>query len=808
MSKKIVIIGAGLVGASLADELSERGETDITVLEQGPLPAAGGSSSHAPGLFQKVSTSKTLARMAEQGIEKLLAAEHEDGPCFYQVGSLELATTPRRLEELHRRVAWLRMYGYEAEVISPEEAAKLHKLIKPEAILGAAYCATDGNAKAIRGIQAMQRLAEARGAVFKDNTEVISIEQEDGKVTGVNTNKGFYPADIVISAAGIWGPKVGRMFGMSKAFQPMAHQLAFTEPLAELAGETVELTMPICRNQEEDLYYRQRFDAMGIGSYLHKPMPVEAEEILPYEQAEIMPSQLEFTTEDWEPVQRISSQYMKGIGDANISDGMNGMFSFTVDTYPLVGEWKGLKGFWVAEAVWATHAVGVARATAEWIIDGHPTLPMHEFDVNRFEPHQLGPAHIKMRGSQNFVEVYDIIHPLQPMEAPRPIRTTGYYHRHQELGGYFLEASGYERAQWFEANKDLVAKYPTPARDEWSAKYWSPIVGAEAQYVSENVGIFDITPLKRIEVKGKGSMEFLMEQTTGKLDKAPGSVTYCLMLTDKAGILSDITVTRLGEHHFVIGANGAVDVARLEMAAPDTVHISDITSGTVALGLFGPHARKVIQKLTKDDVSHEAFGYFKAKSTYLDQVPATLWRLSYVGESGYEIYTTADFALKLWDTLMAAGKEFGIIAAGRGAYNAMRLEKGYRSYGSDMTSEHNPHEAGLAFAVRKGGGYKGAEAFEAIDPAKLERKLVTLIFDNDESVLLGKEAVYFEGKPVGYTTSANYGHRIGKPLAYAWLPIEAATTGTKVEVAYFDKFYSAVVSDDVQFDAGMTRLRS
>jgi heterotetrameric sarcosine oxidase gamma subunit len=299
-----------------------------------------------------------------------------------------------------------------------------------------------------------------------------------------------------------------------------------------------------------------------------------------------------------------------------------------------------------------------------------------------------------------------------------------------------------------------------------------------------------------------------MEQTTGKLDKAPGSVTYCLMLTDQAGILSDITVTRLGENHFVIGANGAVDVARLEMVAPDNVHVSDITSGTVALGLFGPHARKVVQKLTRDDVSHEALGYFKAKQTYLDQVPVTLWRLSYVGESGYEIYTTADFALKLWDTLMDAGKEFGIIAAGRGAYNAMRLEKGYRSYGTDMTSEHNPHEAGLAFAVRKGGGYKGAEAFEALDPTKITRKLVTLIFDNPEQVTLGKEAVFFQGKPIGYTTSANFGHRIGKPLAYAWLPIEASTLGTKVEVQYFDKFYPAVVSEDVQFDAGMTRLKS
>jgi heterotetrameric sarcosine oxidase gamma subunit len=806
--KKIVIIGGGIVGSSLADELTERGWTDVTVLEQGPMPAPGGSTSHAPGLVQKVTGNKTLAAMADQTINKLLTVEHEDGPGFYQVGSLEIATTPERLKELHRRTAWLHAYGYEAEVISPERAGELHPVLDPKAILGAIYCPTDGIAKAVRSVQALQGLAESRGAIFKDRTEVISIEQEAGQVTGVMTDQGFFPAEIVISCAGIWGPKVGRMFGMAKAFQPLAHQLAWTEDIPSLADQTEEITIPIMRHQGEDLYFRQRFNGMGIGSYLHRPLPVESEEILPFDKAEIMPSQMTFTAPEWEPVQGIAGQVLPELKDAKIVDGMNGMFSFTVDTFPLMGEWNGLKGFWVAEAVWVTQAVGVARATAEWIIDGHPKLAVHECDVNRFEQHQLGPNHISMRGAQNYIEVYDIIHPLQPMEKPRPLRTTGFYHRQQELGGYFLEASGFERPQWYEANKDLVAKYPTPARDEWSARYWSPIIGAEAQYVRENVGLFDITALKRIEVTGKGSMEFLMEQTTGKLDKAPGSVTYCLMLTKDAGILSDVTVTRLAETHFMIGANSAIDVARLKSAAPDTVHIKDVTSGTVGLGLFGPHARKVVEKLTNVDVSNEAFGYFKAKSLYLDQVPATLWRLSYVGELGYEIYTDADMALKLWDTLLEAGKEFGIIPAGRGAFNSMRLEKGYRSYGTDMTSEHNPHEAGLAFSVRKGGGYIGADAFEALDPAAISRTLVCLVFENPEHVVMGKEPVFVNGSPVGYTTSSYFGHSIGKQIAYAWLPIDHTTLGTQVTVKYFDSMYSAVVSDDPQFDPSMSRLRS
>ncbi len=803
-----MIIGGGIVGCSLADELTERGWTDVTVLEQGPLPAPGGSTSHAPGLVQKVTGNKTLAAMADQTINKLLTVSNSEGPGFYQVGSLEVATTPQRLKELHRRTAWLQAYGYEAEVVSPERAAELHPVLDPTKILGAIHCPTDGIAKAVRAVEALQKIAESRGAVFKDRHEVISIEQEGGKVIGVTTDQGFFPAEIVVSCAGIWGPKVGRMFGMTKAFQPLAHQLAWTEDIPSLANQTEEITLPIMRHQGEDLYFRQRFNHMGIGSYLHRPLPVESEEILPFDQAEVMPSQLPFTAPEWAPVMDLAGEIMPELKNAKITEGMNGMFSFTVDTFPLMGEWNGLKGFWVAEAVWVTHSVGVARATAEWIIDGHPKLAVHECDVNRFEPHQLGPNHISMRGAQNYVEVYDIIHPLQPMEKPRPLRTTGFYHRQQELGGYFLEASGYERPHWYECNKDLVAKYPSPARDDWSEQYWSPIVGAEAQYVRENVGLFDITALKRIEVSGKGALEFLMEQTTGKLDKAPGSVTYCLMLTKSAGILSDVTVTRLGENEFMIGANGAVDVARLQKVAPDTVFVKDVTAGTVGLGVFGPNARKVIEKLTKVDVSNEAFGYFKAKSLYLDQVPATLWRLSYVGELGYEIYTDADMALKLWDTLLEAGKEFGIIPAGRGAFNSMRLEKGYRSYGTDMTSEHNPHEAGLAFSVRKGGGYIGADAFEALDPAAISRKLVCLVFDNPEHVVMGKEPVFVAGVPAGYTTSSYFGHSIGKQIAYAWLPIEHTTLGTQVSVKYFDSMYPAVVSDDPQFDASMSRLRS
>ena len=805
---KVIIIGAGIVGCSLADELTERGYCDVVVLEKGKLWKPGGSTSHAPGVVFQTNGSRTMAQFARQTVEKLYSLKHEGERCFIKTGSLEIATTPERLADLHRRAGYALSVGIHAKVIGPEEAVALHPLLEREKLLGALYVTDDGLARAVYADEIMGQHAIGRGARFIPDCEVLSIDQADGRVTGVQTSQGNFPADIVVSCAGIWGPKVGAMVGMPKAIQPLAHQLCYTGPMPELASYETEAELPVLRHQAADLYFRQRGKTLGVGWYGHRPLPVRSEDILPCEKAEIMPSQMAFTPEDWKGAMEQAVEIIPSLKAATLNEAMNGLFSFTVDNFPLMGEWAGLKGFWVAEAVWVTHAVGVARATAEWIVNGHPTLAVHECDVNRFEAHHVGPQHTEERGSQNYIEVYDLLHPLQPMESPRPIRTTGFYPRQQELGGYFLEAAGYERPQWYESNAGLLSNYSVPPRDRWTSMFWSPIIGAEAQAVRERVGLFDITTLKRIEVTGKGSLEFLERMTTGNLRKKPGSITYCLMLNERAGILSDITVMRRGEHDFFIGVNSNVDIHQLRLAAPDTVHVHDVTAGTIGLGLFGPNARALAQSLTRDDLSNEALGYFKLKRTFLGHVPVMLCRLSYVGELGYEIYTTADLGLKLWDTLWKAGKDFGLIAAGRGAFNSMRLEKGYRSYGGEMNSEHNPHEAGLAFSVRKGGGFIGAEAYQAIDPAALTKRLVCLVIDDPHHVVMGKEPVLHQGEVVGYVTSSYFGHTVGKQLAYAWVPQALSAMGSRLHIRYFDKDYPATVGQDPQFDPQMTRLRS
>ncbi len=656
---RVVIIGAGVVGAALADEISARGWTEVTVVDQGPLPATGGSSSHAPGLVFQTNSSKTMTELARYTVEKFCSLDVDGKPCFLQVGGLEVATTPERVAELRRRHGWITAWGIEARLLSPEECVEQHPLVNPDRVLGGLLVPTDGLAKAVLAVEAQIRRATERGVTFLARHEVLDVQQADGRVTGVLTDQGEVPADIVVCCAGIWGPKIARMVGMSLPLTPLGHQLAWTGPVPALAGQTEEAVRPILRHQDADLYYRDRFDAIGIGYYGHRPMPISADDILSVDEADDMPSVLKFTEDDFADAWTETQSLLPATKDAKVEEGINGLFSFTTDNFPLLGESSEVKGFWVAEAVWVTHSAGVGRAMAEWLVDGHcSSFDLHECDVNRFEQHQLAPEYVLARDCRNFVEVYDILHPLQPSGDPRPIRTSPFHTRQVEHGAVFLEANGWERPQWYEANSALLEGRSIPTPNDWAAQYWSPIVGAEAQVTRETVAMYDMTALKRLEVTGPGAADFLEGLVTGKVAKSVGSVTYTLLLDEDGGIRSDITVARLARDRFQVGANGNLDLDWLtrHLPADGTVQVRDITPGTCCIGLWGPLARKVLQPLTDEDFTNEGLKYFRAKKAYIGTVPVTAMRLSYVGELGWELYTTADQGQKLWDTLWQAAE--------------------------------------------------------------------------------------------------------------------------------------------------------
>jgi dimethylglycine oxidase len=814
---RVVIIGAGIVGANLADELTARGWDRVTVVDQGPLPLTGGSTSHAPGLVFQTNGSKTMAEFATYTVEKLLDLDVDGAWCFNQVGGLEVATTPERLAELHRRQGWATSWGVQGEVLSPEECVRLHPLVDPDQILGGLYVPTDGLAKASRAVVALARRAEARGAVFQGSTRVTGIEQAGGRVTGVRTDGGVIPADVVVSCAGFWGPAVGAMVGMTVPLLPLAHQFVWTGQVAELVGRNDELTeagMPILRHQDRDLYYREQGDRLGIGSYAHRPMPVELSDLPEGEVSDAaMPSMLPFTEEDFALQWQQSQELLPSLRGAKIDNGFNGIFSFTPDGGPLIGESPDVAGFWLAEAVWVTHSAGVARAVAQLLVDGRSEIDLHGCDVARFEEVQLTDAYVRETSQQNFVEVYDILHPLQPKASPRDLRVSPFHARQQELGAVFLEAAGWERPHWYQTNAGLVDQLPAewlpPARDDWSGQFWSPIAAAEAWKTRTAVAMYDMTPLKRLEVSGPGALDLLQRLTTGQMDKSVGSVTYTLALDAAGGVRSDLTVARLGEQVFQVGANGNLDLDlfRREAPADGSVQVRDITGGTCCIGLWGPRARDLVQKVTDEDFTNEGLKYFRAKRATLGGVPVTAMRLSYVGELGWEIYTSAELGQKLWDVLWAAGQDLGVIAAGRAAFNSLRLEKGYRSWGSDMTTEHDPYEAGLGFAVRKQkGAFVGSDAVADKGEDTVTRRLSCLTVDDGTSVVLGHEPVYVDGQPAGYVTSAAFGHTIGKPVAYAWLPATAGV-GTSVEIGYFGRRIAATVAAEPLVDPEMTRIR-
>ncbi|MEV6302879.1 FAD-dependent oxidoreductase [Actinoplanes sp. NPDC051861] len=801
MTPRVVIIGAGVVGSALADELTERGWTDVTVVDQGRLPVPGGSSSHAPGLVFQTNPSKTMTEMAAYTVRKLSGLTLDGRRCFRQVGGLEVATTEARWTDLKRKHGLATSWGVEAELLDAAGCAALHPLLDPGRILGGFHVPADGLAEAVRAVQAQAGRAIERGARFLGEHKVIGIGQKGGRVTGVETDRGFLMADVVVCAAGFWGPEIGRMAGLTVPLLPLGHQYAKTGPVPTLAGVDAA---PILRHQDQDLYYRAHGDRLGIGYYGHRPMLID--ELGP---DPAMPSVLPFTSDDFAPAWQESLALLPDLGGAKVEEGMNGIFSFTPDGFPVLGEHRDLAGFWVAEAVWVTHSAGVARAVAQWLVDGQPGVDLHECELYRFEDVHLAPSFITERGKQNFVEVYDIVHPLQPMERPRPMRTSPFYPRQRELGAVFLEGAGWERPFWYESNAALPP-VQVPERDEWSARYWSPIAAAEATVTRQRVAMFDMTPLKRLEVSGPGALAFLQRLTTNELDKPPGSVTYTLMLGHDGGVRSDLTVARLGDQAFQVGANGPLDEDWMIRHLPEdgSVRVRDITAGTCCVGLWGPLARDVLQPLTREDFSNTALRYFKAQRAYIGEVPVTAMRLSYVGELGWELYTTADLGLKLWDTLWEAGREHGIIAAGRSAFNSLRLEKGYRAWGVDMTAEHDPFEAGLAFAVRmEKGDFIGRAALEGRSPQTASRLLTCLTLDDPAAVVMGKEPVFAGGVPAGYVTSAAYGYTVGRTVAYAWLPAALSVPGTAVTVEYFGERLPATVAAEPLFDPKMERIR-
>jgi len=813
----LVIIGAGIVGSSVVYHLAQKGWKNIVVIDQGSMPEAGGSTSHAPGLVFQTNSSKTMAELAKYTANFYLSLQHEGLPCYYDVGSIEIATSEARWQDLHRRCGYGKAWHLAgARLLNPDEVVEMVPLLNKDLLFGGYYVQQDGIAKAVRACAAMADYCRARQAAeFYGHTTVTGFDIRNGRVFGVHTDQGTIATPQVLLCAGIWGPKVGKLAGISVPLMPVQHQYVRTEPIPELAiHKDQEVVHPILRNQDAAMYYRQHGDRYGIGNYHHEPLLVEPAAILAPGQAKIMPSLMDFTPEHFEFAQNVTRQLMPAVGKAAHSDyRINGMFSFTPDGNSLVGQAHEVEGFWVAEAVWVTHGGGVGKAVAELLDRGVSEWDLRELDLHRFHPHVHSKPYVRARGAQQYREVYDIIHPKQQMEQPRPLRVTPFHARLTELGGHFFESVGWERAQWHESNARLLEEYDVPARDEWSARYWSKIEGAEHHATRNNVALFDISPFTKIRVTGPGALKFLNYLCANQIDAPIGKVVYTAMLNHQGGIMCDLTITRLGENEFLVLTGGGVgmhDLAWIRQHVPQdgSVTVTDVTSSYGALGLWGPKARAVLQSVTESDVSNAAFPYYTAQPLLVDYVPVLALRISYAGELGWELYAPSEYGLRLWDTLWEAGKEYGIIAAGGGAFDALRLEKGYRLWGADIHSEYNPYEAGIGWAVKLNKGeFLGREALQQVKATGIQRKLCCITLDDPQAVVMGKEPIWANGAVVGYVSSANYGYTVGRCIVYGYLPIEQSKAGTPVAVEYFGQRLAATVRDEPLYDPKMENLK-
>ncbi len=811
---RLIIIGAGIVGCSVAYHLTRRGWRDIVVVDQGPLFDTGGSSSHAPGLVFQTNASKLMTTLAKDTVQLYSGLELDGQPCWYGVGSLEVAYTTERWQDLHRKLGFAKSYGLEASLISPQETHDLVPLLDSGVIHGAYHVPSDGIAKPVRAAEAMSHYAQDHGAAFYGDTTVTDIIVKAGRVHGVETTAGRITAEMVLICAGIWGPRVGRMAGVSIPLMPVQHQYARTAPLPALQGETREVVHPIVRHQDYAMYFRQEADCYGVGSYKHEPLVVDADDILSPAEAKPAPAMMDFTPEHFTVARRAAGVLFPALRDLELTDAFNGMFSFTPDGLPILGESPQVNGLWVAEAVWITHGGGVGNVVAEWMTNGVTSLDLREADYNRFPAHAHTPAYVKARGAQQYREVYDIIHPQQQLENPRNVRCSPFQPRLEALGAVFFESAGWERPQWYGANEDLITECAVPVRSGWEAQQWSPIQAGEHRATRERAAMYDLTAFTKIEVSGPSALEFLQSITANQLDRPVGKVVYTAMLNRNAGIQCDLTLTRLARDRFLVltgGASGTRDLAWMRSHAPDdgSVAISDVTSEYCGIGLWGPKAREVLQRVCHEDVSNRAFPYFASKQVTIGAAPARALRVSYVGELGWEIYVPTEYGLNVWDALWEAGQAIGIVAAGGGAFESLRLEKGYRLWGTDIHTEYNPYEAGLGWAVKLNkGNFLGREALMRIREAGIERRLCCLTMSDPNQVVLGKEPILDGERVLGYVTSANVGYTVGRSIAYGYLPLEYAMTGTTVEIEYFGRRYEATVTYEPLYDPGNSKLRS
>jgi 4-methylaminobutanoate oxidase (formaldehyde-forming) len=801
---QVVIIGGGVGGASIAYHLTKLGWKDVVIVEKHELTS--GSTWHSAGLVGQMRSDANLTRMMHYSTDlyRSLKAETGQDTSWREVGGIRLACSAERMEETKRLVGMARSFGVPMELISPKDAQDMFPLMSLDGVLGAAYTPNDGSIDPTGLTNALAIGAKNRGAKIFTNTTVEKINLTNGRVSEVVTDKGTIKTEIVVNASGMWGREIGKMVGLSLPVIPMAHLYIMTKPM-----EGVTNKFPNLRDPDLLVYWREEVGGLITGGYERQPATFGMNGIPKDFKFQLLPP-------DWErftPLMENSIRRVPAIEDAEVKLLLNGPEGFTPDGEFLLGP-TSVKGFWVACAFCAhglAGAGGIGKVMAEWIVDGSPEWDMWRLDVRRFGPNYNSLEYARARTFETYTQYYDIHYPGEERLSKRNVRTSPTYYRLRDLGCHFGEKMGWERPNWFKKYEEVATHGHEPRG--WSRHNWSRAIGHEHLMTRENAGLFDETSFNKFEVRGPGALAFLNNVCANEMDQPIGSITYTQCLNKRGGIECDFTVNRLAQDRFFIvtgTAFGQHDMSWLSLNMPEdgTVSIEDVSSNYACLGMWGPKARTILEKVTMDDVSNAGFPYMTSKRMNVGDVPVIASRVTYVGELGWEFYCPMEYGLRLWDTLWEAGQSEGLVAGGYKAIDTLRLEKGYRYWSGEISPDYTPYEAGLGFAVKLDKpSFIGKDALVKQKAEGIKSKLCTITLNDDRTIVMGKEPIRAGDKLVSWVASGGFGYSVNKSIAYAYLPMEYAKAGTKLEIECFGEQVSAEVTQAVLWDAKGERVR-
>ncbi len=796
---RIVIIGGGAIGCSLAYHLASRGEKDVLVLEKSKI--TDGCTWHAAGLVGQLRGRKNLTKLMQNSVAVFDRLEAESGQAidWKKVGSIRLASSHERWSEIRRSMTLAKSFGFECHSISAEEAKQLFPYIDPTGVVGAAFTPSDGYIDPYSMTQAFASTARRKGVKIQEGILVTEILKEGRRVVGVVTDHGTIGCEILVNCAGLWAKRVGELAGVSLAAGVVEHQYFLTEKKLDLPKG-----LPTLRDPDKNFYLKPDVAAFAIGGWedgtkgCWRSRP-------PFEFGREL---FESNLERLELFALPCAERLPVLNEIGIQTVINGPIPASADGEPIMGLAPELDNFYVACGFTAGIAAsgGAGEAMANWIIDGDPGMDLWAFDVRRFgPPHSVG-RYLEERAIEAYGNYYKIHWPGEENAAVRKLRLSPFYHQLDRANAVFGSRFGWERANWFARPDD--ARHDIPSFE--SKPNWFDAVGEECQAIRQRAALIDQSSFAKFEISGPGALDALQRIAVNDLAGPPGKAVYTQLCNEKGGIEADVTFMHLGAERFLLVTGsgfGVRDSSWVRRHLPDTVSIREFTGAYATLNICGPRAREILSSVTDDDISNESLPYFGVKSIEIGCARVIAARVGYVGELGYELYIPTEYGAHVYDLLWQAGRPHGIGNAGYRAIESCRMEKGFLYWSSDISPDYNPYEAGLGFCVAlQKGDFIGKDALLRIKTDGVKRRLCSFVVEGF-APFHGGEAIILDGDVVGRITSTAYGHALQKTIAFGYLSSDLAKADA-FQIEAFGKPYSASRGARCLYDPKMERIKA